>query len=277
MKSAIEELPAYRSAFDQLEALRHQGSNGQEYWNAREIHPVLGYPVWDKFEPVIARAAISFTANNVDPSHHIAKTSKMMELGMGGKREGIDYFLSRAACRLIAMNGDPSKPEIAAAQAYFIVQTHRMEQQDAISEDKKRLEEREKVTHSFKAASSVAKNAGVSGPKQGLFHNARYEGLYEMTSTQYRERKGVGVDNPFDRMGILELSANDFQMNLAAEKIEKDGVRGEANAINTNKKIAQSVRKTMLDSGVVPESLPIEEPIKNVQKRVKSAQKKLRD
>jgi hypothetical protein len=32
----------------------------------------------------------------------------------------------------------------------------------------------------------------------------------------------------------------------------------------------------MLDSGVTPETLPIEEPIKEVQKRVKAEQKKLR-
>lgn len=275
MGTEIEELPAYRSTIERLEAVRRQGSNGQEYWMAREIHSVLGYLVWDKFDPVIARAAASLAANKIDPSHHIAQTSKMMEVGMGGKREGVDYFLSRAACRLIAMNGDPSKAEIAAAQAYFVVQTHRMEQQDAQSNDEKRLEEREKVTHSFKAASSAAKNAGVPGPKQGLFHNARYEGLYGMTSTQYRERKGVGSDNPFDRMGLLELSANDFQMNLAAEKIEKEKIRGETAAIGTNKKIAQRVRQTMLDSGVVPENLPIEEPIKEVQKRLKAAQKRI--
>ena len=275
MGSEIEELPAYRSTIDRLEKLRREGSTGQEYWMARDIHPVFGYPVWDKFEPVIARASASFASNEVDPSHHIAQVSKMMELGMGGKREGVDYYLSRAACRLIAMNGDPIKPEIAAAQAYFVVQTHRMEQRDAMSEDEKRVEEREKVTHSFKAVSSVAKNAGVAGPKQGLFHNARYEGLYGMTSTQYRVRKGVGGDNPFDRMGLLELSANDFQMNLAAEKIEKEKIKGEAAAIGANKKIAQRVRQTMMDTGVIPENLPIEEPIKNVQKRLKSAQKRL--
>lgn len=242
---------------------------------AREIHAALGYPVWDKFEPVIARAATSLAANDLDPSHHIAQTSNMVELGMNAKREVKDYFLSRAACRLIAMNGDPSKPEIAAAQAYFVVQTHRMEMNDAMSEDQKRIEEREKVTHSFKAVSSAAKNAGVTGPKQGLFHNARYEGLYGLTSTQYRQKKGVGSDNPFDRMGLLELSANDFQMNLAAEKIVKEKITGEAKAIDTNKKVAERVRQTMLDSGVTPESLPIEEPIKYVQKRLKSATKKL--
>jgi DNA-damage-inducible protein D len=275
MSLAIEDLPGYQSTLHQIEVLRHLGSNGQEFWIAREIHAVLGYPIWDKFEPVIDRAVKSLMANGLDASHHIARTSKMMGLGMGARREGIDYFLSRAACRLIAMNGDPSKPEIAAAQAYFVVQTHRMEQQDAKSDDQKRLEERDKVTHSFKAASSAAKTAGVSGPKQGLFHNARYEGLYGMTSKQYREKKGIGNDNPFDRMGILELSANDFQMNLAAEKIKKENVKGEVTAISTNKRVAQRVRQTMIDSGVYPEKLPIEEPIKDVKKRLKSATRKL--
>jgi DNA-damage-inducible protein D len=269
MNNDLEEHPAFRHTMDRLEALRKQGSSGQEYWMARDIHPVLGYDIWDKFVPVIDRATVSLEANDIDPSHHIAQASKMMALGKGAQRTGLDYFLSRAACRLIAMNGDPRKPEIAAAQAYFVVQTHRMEQQDALTDDKKRIEEREKVTHSFKAASSAAKNAGVAGSRQGLFHNARYEGLYGMTSTQYRDRKGIGTDNPFDRMGLLELSANDFQMNLAAEKIEKDKIKGEAAAIGTNKKVAQRVRQTMIDSGVTPENLPTEEPIKEVQKRVK--------
>ena len=44
-----------------------------------------------------------------------------MAVHNGGIRRGVDYFLSRAACYLIAMNGDPTKPEIAAAQAYFAI------------------------------------------------------------------------------------------------------------------------------------------------------------
>lgn len=276
MTSEIQDQPTYRSTIESLEALRRVGSNGQEYWMAREIHPVLGYPVWDKFEPVIERAAISFSANKLDPSHHIAQSSKMMGLGMGGKREGIDYFLSRAACRLIAMNGDPAKPEIAAAQAYFVVQTHRMEQQDALTEDEKRLQLREKVSTAFKAVSGVAKEAGVPNHKQPLFHDARYQGLYGMSGRDVKAKKGLAAkDNAFDFAGPLELSANEFQMNMAADVIKKENIRGEHNVIRKNKTIAEDVRKVMHQSGAtMPENLPIEEPIKEVQKRVK-AQKKI--
>jgi len=43
----------------------------------------------------------------------------MVDLGSGSKREMPDYQLSRFACYLTAQNGDPHKPEIAAAQKYF--------------------------------------------------------------------------------------------------------------------------------------------------------------
>ena len=57
----------------------------------------------------------------------------MVSIGQGNDRLIRDYRLSRYACYLIAQNGDPRKPAIAAAQTYFAIQTRRQEVEDRAS------------------------------------------------------------------------------------------------------------------------------------------------
>ena len=271
MSKELTEFPAYRQTKEKLEELRQTHRNGAEFWRARDIHPGLGYPVWDKFEPVIEKARQSLTANGVEASLHIAQTSKSMEVHNGGIRRGVDYFLSRAACYLIAMNGDPTKPEIAAAQAYFAIQTRQMEVQESLSEDEKRLNLRDKVKQSYKRVSKAAQDAGVRNHMQDVFHDARVQGLYGMSLKDLKAMRGLETDEQiFDRAGPLELSANDFQMNLAADVIRKENIRGEQPAINRNKEVAVHVRNTITQvGGTMPERLPLEAPIKEVEKRLR--------
>lgn len=108
-----------------LEEIRRETAEGVEFWLARELVTVLNYSSFAKLEPVLSRVRDALSHNGLNPSHHIARTGKMVLIGSGAKREAADFFLTRAACYLIAMNGDPSKPEIADAQAYFAVQTRR--------------------------------------------------------------------------------------------------------------------------------------------------------
>ncbi len=76
-------------------------------------------------------------------------------------------------------------------------------------------------------------------------------------------------DNLFDRAGPLELSAHDFQMNLAANIISKENVFGEQAAFHKNLEVARHVRKTISESGgTLPEHLPLAEHIKDVRKRL---------
>lgn len=272
LNSHLPEHPSYVSTMSRLAQLRQTSDSGVEFWRARDLMAVLGYDTWRSFEGVIERARASLTNNGADPSHHIAETGKMMGVGKEAQRRVRDFFLSRVACYLIAMNGDPGKPEVAAAQAYFVVRTRLHEIAAETSEDEKRLELRQKVSTSFKVVSGVAKQAGVTNSKQAVFHGARYQGLYEMSASDLKRRRGLKEnDNPFDFMGALELSANDFQMNLAAHTIEKEKIRGERQAIDKNKEVARRVRRTMVASGSQPpETLPAAEPIKEVAKRVKS-------
>ena len=201
MENELPNLPEYRTTMQKLEEARRTAESGSEYWFAREIQVVFGYDSWAKFTPVVDRARLSMTSSGIDPSHHIVQTGKMVEVGSGAMRRTDDYFLSRGACYLIAMNGDPSKPQIAAAQAYFAVAAREKEVGDALAQDEKRLELREKVTKSFRTVSGVAKDAGVPNQRQALFHDSRYQGLYGMSGQDVKAQKGVGTKEVlFDRM-----------------------------------------------------------------------------
>lgn len=156
-----------------LDAAKKTGPKGGEYWMGRDLQQILGYQDWDKFENVLEKAKVACAMSQVDVLDHFRESAKMVTIGSGAERRIRDYFLTRYACYLIAMNGDSSKSQISAAQTYFAVQTRRQELQD--DQDallNKRLELRNRVTVANKALIQVAKQAGVQ--KYALFHDAGY-------------------------------------------------------------------------------------------------------
>lgn len=108
-----------KSPFDSIKRLDREG---HEYWLARELMGLLGYKQYRRFAEAIDRAILSQqnAGNSVSKDFlpEVAKTS-------GRPQE--DCKLSRYACYLVAMNGDPRKPEIAQAQSYFVVKTREAE------------------------------------------------------------------------------------------------------------------------------------------------------
>ena len=71
----------------------------------------------------------------------------MVDIGSNTQREVLDYKLSRYACYLIVMNGNPKKEIIAFAQTYFAIQTRKQElleeEHNNLTEDEKRFYQRD--------------------------------------------------------------------------------------------------------------------------------------
>lgn len=121
---AVELVVQGVSPFD---GIRQLTEAGREYWSARALMPLLGYEKWERFTDAIDRARISGSNAGNDMHRHIA-TAVLPGSGKNlGGRPGANFHLSRLACYLIAMNGDPRKPEVAAAQTYFAVKAREAE------------------------------------------------------------------------------------------------------------------------------------------------------
>lgn len=111
-----------------FDAIRRTDEHG-EYWSARDLMPLLGYTKWERFEDAIDRAGIA--AANAGGSAAGGAISRLREVvttsASTPDRERVNYRLTRYGAYLVAMNGDPRKPEISAAQTYFAVKTREAE------------------------------------------------------------------------------------------------------------------------------------------------------
>jgi DNA-damage-inducible protein D len=190
----------------------------------------------------------------------------MVQIGSGAERSRKDYFLSRYGAYLLALNGDPSKPEIAAAQSYFVVQT-RISEKRAAAE--RRIDLRDRVRIANRSLAGVARGAGVPSHRFGIFQNEGYKGLYGGLGVHdIKHRKGISLsEDLLDRAGETELAANYFRITQAEQKIERERVHDERIATNIHREVGGEVRKTIEKvGGTYPENLPAELPIKKLRK-----------
>jgi DNA-damage-inducible protein D len=261
-----------------FESLKQVNDHDAEYWSARDLQPLLGYSQWRRFEDAVRRAITSCEQSGNNPEHHFAGAGKPITGGKGAVQIVQDYQLSRFACYLIAQNGDPRKPEIAQAQKYFAIQTRRQELSEQLAADVERLELRKQTSEEFKALSGAAQQAGVQNRMFGIFHDAGYKGLYGgLGNEQIKTRKGVPAkEQLMDRMNATELAANQFRMTQTRDKLAREGIRDQQQAIRAHEQVGKEVRTAIERiGGERPENIPAAEPIKDVEKRIRTATPRL--
>ncbi len=141
-----------------------------------------------------------------------------------------------------------------------------------------RLELRKQTAEEFKALSGAAQDAGVQNKMFGVFHDAGYKGLYgDLGRDAIKVRKAIpDKDNLLDRMNATELAANQFRMTQTLDKLGRERVQNQSQAIQTHEQVGKEVRDAIARiGGTPPENIPPAEHIKVVEKRLKSAIPKL--
>ena len=292
-----------------FEDIKHADEDGNEYWLARELQEVLGYAQWRRFCDAIDRARVSCKLNQQDPDYHFADVGKMIDMpsgirekwnaneeGMGfadvGKshkttqREVQDYRLTRFACYLIVMNGDPRKEPIAHGQMYFAVKTREQEVQELyerLDEDGKRLFLRGDIKQKNMLLYEAAKRAGIQTTYEyAQFTDKGYKGLYGgLTAQDIADRKGLDEGQEIlDYMGSAELGANLFRITQTEEILKRDNVTNPNTAGAIHHNVGKAVRRAIAEvGGTMPENLPTpEKSIPEIQrekiKEIKGKKKK---
>ena len=204
----------------------------------------------------------------------------MVDIGSNAKRSVEDYELSRYACYLIVMNGDPRKEIIALGQTYFAVKTRQqelIEDYERLSEEQKRIAIRNEMKRHNSALADAAHDAGIKEPRDyAIFQNYGYMGLYNgLKAKDIKERKGLKKNQDIlDYMGSTELAANLFRATQTEEKLRRENIQGKSEANKTHFEVGKKVRQTIKElGGTMPEDLPT--PKKSVRQIEKEHEKKM--
>jgi DNA-damage-inducible protein D len=241
-------------------------TNGTRYWFARDLMRALGYESWPAFKKAINKATAACIAINVSVVENFIQCSSSVD---GKALE--DFKLSRFACCLTALNGDPKNPSIAAAQAYFIGLAEVLHDSPLDADSVDRLLVREEISEQEVA---LVKTAGAAGVEFfDRFQNAGYRGMYNMNYADLKRVKKIPDvrRSLLDFMGKEELAGNLFRLTLTEGRIKKDGIRGQSALEDVAHQVGRRVRKAMIEeTGKAPESLPISTDIKTVKRSLKS-------
>lgn len=251
--------------------------NGVEYWLARDIMKPLGYTQWRNFETTIKRAMVSCETAKTPVQNHFAEVSKMVSLGSGSTRKLKDYKLTRYACYLIAQNGDPRKDEIALAQAYFAIKTRTQELIEQRVAEIQRLQSRKALSETEKQLASVVFERGVDSRGFARIKSQGDRALFGGHDTKaMKKRLGVSDRKPLaDVLPDVTLAAKNLAGAMTAHNVAERDLHGVTNIQNEHVGNNVSVRSTLVERGIYPESLPAEEDTKKVERRLKADERSL--
>ena len=257
----------YTWPFDSIKQLDDEGN---EFWYARDLQRLLEYTEYRKFLPVIAKAKKACKSSGYIISDHFADVGGMVEIGSGATRNVDDIKLTRYACYLIAMNGDPRKEVIALAQTYFAVKTHERENLELYDKDIKRLEARDQLKESEKRLSQNIYERGVDNKGFARIRSKGDTALFGGHSTQaMKDKLGVNPTRPLaDFLPTVTIAAKNLATEMTNHNVEQNDMYGEEPITDEHVQNNSTIREMLAERGIKPEELPAEKDLKKVERKI---------
>jgi DNA-damage-inducible protein D len=263
------------SLTETFEAHAQQTEGGVEFWLARDLQYLLGYTEWRNFNTVISKAKVACDVSGHSPGDHFVDVNKTIAMPKGAEKEVPDLMLTRYACYLIAQNGDPKKQEIAFAQTYFAIQTRKAELIEERLLEAERVSARKKLTATEKELSEVIYEQTGGNQDFALIRSKGDQALFGKTTQAMKSQWKVPDNRPLaDFAPTIILKAKDFATEITIFNARQNRMTNEGAISSEHITNNEAVRKTLLERGIRPESLPAAEDVKKVERRIVSEDKK---
>jgi DNA-damage-inducible protein D len=263
------------SLTDSFEAHAQQTEGGVEFWLARDLQHLLGYSEWRNFIAVISRAKTACEVSGHAIADHFVDVNKTIQMPKGAEKEVDEIMLSRYACYLIAQNGDPRKQEIAFAQTYFAIQSRRAELIEQRLLEAERISARKKLTTTEKELSQVIYEQTGGNQDFALIRSKGDHALFGKSTQAMKAQWKVPDSRPLaDFAPTIILKAKDFATEITIFNAKQNRLTSESAISSEHVTNNEAVRKTLLERGIRPESLPAAEDVKKVERRLASEEKK---
>lgn len=261
-----------------FEAHAQQTESGVEFWLARDIQYLLGYSDWRNFVAVVTKAKIACEVSGHEVPDHFVDATKMVDLGSGSQREVDDVMLTRYACYLVAQNGDPRKEEIAFAQTYFAIQTRKAELIEQRLLEAERVAARRKLAATEKELSDVIYEQTGGNQDFALIRSKGDQALFGKSTQAMKSHWKVPAGRPLaDFAPTIILKAKDFAAEITIFNAREHEMATERAISSEHVTNNVAVRRTLLERGIRPESLPPDEDVKKVERRLASETKQSLD
>ncbi len=258
-----------------FEAHAQKTDSGIEYWLARDIQFLLGYTKWDNFLNVVSKAKTACEVSGHQVRDHFADVGKTIQMPKSAEKEIPDLMLTRYACYLIAQNGDPKKQEIAFAQTYFAVQTRRAELIEQRLLEAERVSARHKLSSTEKELSQVIYEQTGGDDNFAVIRSKGDQALFGKSTQAMKAQWNVPDNRPLaDFAPTIILKAKDFAAEITIFNARQHGMKNESAISSEHITNNQAVRKTLLERGIRPESLPAVEDVKKIERRLATEEKK---
>lgn len=222
-------------------------------WSTRKLQILMGYSRWENLTPALRRAMASARNEGLDVDDVFLRSQENPSNQGGRPRE--DFRLTRHAAYLLAMNGDPNKPEVAAAQTYFARKTREAEtggtlsvmpshsqalrgwatELEAREAAEARVKELEPAAHSWQtlaaaegdysvadAAKFLSRDGGIATGRNRLF-NTLLE--FRWTYRQQADGRPRAMQYAVDRGWLSEIPQSHIDQETGESKVDAPQVR----------------------------------------------------